>query len=352
MKILFGVFEWGIGHATRDIPLINALLKRGHEVHIIVTGRSLDILKNHFKNKCKYFDVVSLHDIYYNINTKFIKANFIFSIPKIIKTLKKARQESEKIIKKGNYDIVISDCRLDVYDKINNSYLINHQLRYKSPFGTERIIEKSFSVLMKHYKYFLVPDFKNNNLSGRLSHDLRYFDKKKIKYIGIISNLRQKNSKKDIDYFISFSGPEPARTLLEKKILENIKELKGKVVIAAGNPKGKIISPSGVEFYNFVSPKNQENFMNRAKFLIVRAGYTTIMEIAELNKKALLIPTPGHPEQMYLGKYLKDKGYFYSVSQKKLDLKKDIEIATKFKGYKAPWNTSESIKKFIKLVGA
>ena len=48
MKFLFGVFDWGLGHATRDTPLIKELLKRGHKIDIIATRRALLILKKNY----------------------------------------------------------------------------------------------------------------------------------------------------------------------------------------------------------------------------------------------------------------------------------------------------------------
>lgn len=351
MKFLFGVFDWGLGHATRDTPLIKELLKRGHKIDIIATRRALLILKKNFGNKCRYFNVSSLYYMY--SNSKRFKTKFVLSSIKLARSLKEARKKTEKVIKKGEYDIIISDCRYDVYDKPENSYLINHQLRFKAFMIGQAILEMWLASRMDKYKYVLVPDFKNKDLSGKLSHDLRYFDKNKIKYVGVLSNIKKKSIKKDIDYFISLSGPEPARTLLEESILNQIKDLKGKIVIAGGNPEGKNRKvPENVQYYNFVNQKKQEDFMNRAKFLIIRAGYTTIMEIAELGKNALLIPAPGQTEQVYLGEYLKNKKYFYSVDQYKLNLKKDVEKAKEFKGYKPVWKTKDSVKKIIKLIGA
>lgn len=346
MKILFGVFDWGIGHATRDIPLIEKLLKK-HKVHILSTGRALRILKDRFKGKCIYHDVPSLYHVYKTESS--FKLSFVLSIPKFLKSLKSARKITEKIIQKEKFDIVISDCRYDVYDKMENSYLINHQLRFKAPIIVETILEIWLASRMKRYKYVLVPDFEEINLSGNLSHNLFFIKKDKIRYIGILSNITKINSKEDIDYFISLSGPDFTRINLEKKILGEISKLKGKIVIAGGNPdiEEKNLRKD-LEFYSFLDPKQQNLMMNRAKFIIARGGYTTIMELAELNKKALLIPSPGQTEQEYLGRYLKK--YFYSMHQSKLDLLKDIKKAKEFSGFKSPWKTKESVRRFIEIL--
>ena len=59
-----------------------------------------------------------------------------------------------------------------------------------------------------------------------------------------------------------------------------------------------------------------------------------MMEIAELDKRhGLFIPTPGQPEQEYLSYYYEKMGWFYSKSQYQLNLKQDISLAMKYKGF-------------------
>ncbi len=350
LRILFGVFDWGLGHATRNLPLIKELLKRGHEVHILTTGRSLILLKNIFGKKCKYHDVPSVVQLY--TNTRHFKTSFALNAAKIVNKLRLARVQTEKIIEKQKYDKVISDCRYDVYDEIDNSYLINHQLKFKGLFGTEWFMERWHANRMKRYKYILVPDFSDKDLSGDLSHNFKYLNKLKVKYIGILSQLKKKNLIKDIDYFISLSGPDIPKAELEDKILSQISSLKGKIVIAGGNPEGGAYKTFGdIKCYSFLNSKQQENMMNRAKFIIIRGGYTSIMELAELGKKALLIPSPGQTEQEYLAGYLRKKKYFFSVPQSHLDLMENIKQAKQYKGFKASWKTDESVNKIINLIG-
>jgi len=350
MKILFGVFDWGIGHATRDIPLIESLLKK-NEVHIISTGRALKILRDFFGGNCKYYDIPSLYSPY--TKTRFFRTSFILSIPMMLKSLKYVSKISKKIIS-GGFDKVISDCRYDVYDKAENSYLINHQLRFNTPFGAERSSEMWLASRMKRYKYIIVPDFEENNLSGRLSHNLRYISRDKIKYIGILSHLQKLDIKEDIDYFISLSGPEPQRAILEGKILSNTSQLEGKIIIAGGNPDDDLTNSSGrIEFHSFLNRKQQENIMNRSKFIITRPGYTTMMELAELNKKkALFLPTPGQTEQEYLAKHCEKHKYFHHTSQYRLKLKEDIETAKKSIGFSPSWKTRESVQRFLDVINS
>ncbi len=350
MKIVFGIFDWGLGHATRNIPLISALLARGHSVDIISTGRALILLKNKYGKRCNYFDVPSIYAPH--PKHSFFFFNFAKSIPKMLLNIRKARMISKWIIANGKYDKVISDCRYDVYDKVSNSYLITHQVRLRAPL-IEEIMEQWLYAQSKKFKYTLVPDYEKPNLSGRLSHDLKFMPKSKVKYVGVLSHLRKKRVKQNIDYFITLSGPEPQRTILEQQILLNINKLKGRIVITLGKPESQTITHTkNITVYSFLDTKKQEDIMNRAKCIVSRSGYTTVMDLVELGKKKVLfIPTPGQTEQEYLSRLLSQRSYFYSVSQKKLDLAIDVEKAKKYKGFTPSWKTAESTKYILKLIG-
>ena len=276
MKVLFGVFDWGIGHATRDIPLITELLKT-NEVHILSTGRALKLLKDYFADRCTYYDVPSVYPPY--TRTRFFQVTFALFLPRMIRNLQNARKKSREIVA-GGFDKVISDCRYDVYDTPDNSYLINHQVRFSTPFGAERIFEKLLESRMRKYKYIIVPDFEEQSLSGRLSHDLRYVKKDKIRYIGILSHLNKLNLVEDIDYFISVSGPEPQRTVLQKKMIEVSGQLEGNIVIAGGIPESTATrSSENLRFYGFLNAEQQ-------------AAYESLR--AALADTLLRLQPPGH----------------------------------------------------------
>ncbi len=349
MKILFGVFDWGLGHATRDTPLITEMLRRRHEVHILSTGRALQILQNHFAAQCTYHDVPSVYPPY--TKTRFFKLNFTLSAPRMARTLAQARRKSKRIIEMG-FDRVISDCRYDVYDRPDNSYLINHQLRFKAPIGAQRLLERWLALRMKRYAAVLVPDFEEPNLTGVLAHGLHYLPQDRIKYIGMLSHLHKLDVPRDIDCLISLSGPEPQRTILEERVLAQVGELKGKIVIAGGKPGGKDRELSkNVQYFAFLNAQQQQDAMNRAKFIVTRSGYTTMMELVELEKtQVLLLPTPGQTEQEYLGDYCEKRRYYRHLSQFRLQLARDIRSDKSFTGFHAPWKTTESVARVMDVI--
>ncbi len=82
----------------------------------------------------------------------------------------------------------------------------------------------------------------------------------------------------------------------------------------AGPGFAKEIAP-GITQVSHLGAKELNEAMLASDMVLSRSGYTTLMDLAKLNKKAILIPTPGQSEQEYLGKYLMKKGYFYSLPQ-------------------------------------
>ena len=346
MKVLFGVFDWGLGHATRSTPLIEELCRK-NEVHIVSTGRALSLLKNHFKDKCKYYDVSSVYFSY--PKSGFFATKFTFSIPKMVSDLRRARRKTKEIINKNKYDVVVSDCRYDVYDKKENSFLINHQLSFKAPafqFVTTNFLSKS----MEKYCSVIVPDFPGRKLSGDLSFNQMF--KGDVRYIGGLSRVEKNDCNEDVDFFISISGPEPQRSIFEKKVLEQIGFLSGNVVVAGGTPE--LLNKKSfkdVKYFSYLSLEEQENVMNRSKFVISRPGYSTVMELVELGKKnVLFVPTPGQTEQEYLADFYEKKGLFHHVHQSKMNFKEDIDECGSFGGFVPEWKTKDSVKKFMKVI--
>ena len=196
-----------------------------------------------------------------------------------------------------------------------------------------------------------MPDYKENSLSGDLSHNLRKIDENRIHYVGALSDFKKKKTKNDIDYLISISGPEPQRTLLEKKLLSQVDELKGNIVITLGKTEEmQIINKENIKVYSFLEKEAREDLLNRSKLVVSRSGYSTIMDLAVLGKKALMTPTPGQIEQEYLSQYHNNKKTFYSVNQESLDLKRDVEIAEKTTGIQRECNVDKTLKNIMDVI--
>ena len=205
----------------------------------------------------------------------------------------------------------------------------------------------------KRYAGVIVPDYKEDDLSGDLSHNLKKIDEKKIHYVGVLSDFNKRDVKKDIDYLISITGPEPQRSIFERKILSKVDDLDGNIVITLGKSEKKgNIKNKDIKTYSFVSKKEREDLLNRAELVISRSGYSTILDLAVIGTKALMTPTPGQIEQEYLSRYHNKKKTFYSVNQEKIDLIRDSEIAKKYSGIKRKCDVENTVENIIEIVNS
>ncbi len=353
MKIIYSLCSWGLGHATRGLPVIRRLVNDGHEVVVYTSGRSLELLKSELGGGARYIASVPYPSPYSDkIGFAF---RFLKTAPKIMAVIKEEEKALAKIAQENKIDLIISDSRFGSHCKFAPSYLLFHQLRFIAPLRltpAEMITEYYNHYLQDKFEKIIVPDYADNSLSGDLSHNLRYFKKDKVEYIGILSDFEKIETDNDIDYLFSISGPEPTRTILEEKLFSQIHLLKGNIAVSLGKP-GKFTKETikNAVVYSFLEKKRRDELMNRAKMVVSRSGYTTIMDVAEIEKKAFFIPTPGQTEQIYLANHLEKAGLFHSVKQKKLSIDIDTREALKYKGFTPPWKTAESVERFLKAIG-
>ena len=331
-RILVAVLNWGLGHATRTIPIIKKLSKN-HTVIIASTGRSLALLKREFPN----FETLDFPD--YNIrycrNGKWLLPYLFVQIPGILVALLLERLRTAQIVKRHSIDMIFSDNRYGVYSKKIPSYFMTHQLRFRLTKGLRKI--EILSVwfnqwVFRKYRHVFIPDISGDiNLTGQLGHVRAFLQNPGIEYIGFLSSVELVFKKETIDALIVISGPEPQRTALEELVLNQLQHLTGHCVIVLGRPEVEQTryTQKGHEIYSHVDRSKMSEFMSSAKIIVARAGYSTVMEIIALKKHALFIPTPGQTEQMYISERLSEGGFFHCVVQEKLMLSKDLAIAAK-----------------------
>ncbi|MCJ7572140.1 MAG: glycosyltransferase [Candidatus Thermoplasmatota archaeon] len=353
MKIIYAVCSWGLGHATRSLPVIRKLAKDGNELTIISHGRALKLLKDELGENPRYIEIED-YPILISENARQFMAKSMVYWPTFISKMIKGQRKIQKILEKEKYDRIISDGRYDIYSKRISSFFISHQIRIMNPLRIKMFERGSEIFNLFFFKRFcgvIVPDYSKDNLSGDLSHNLHRIDENKIHYAGVLSDFKKINKTKNIDYLISISGPEPQRTMLEEKLLTQIGDLKGKVVVTLGKTENlDNFKKDGVETYSFLPSDKREEFLNRAKLVVSRCGYSTILDLAVIGTKALMIPTPGQVEQEYLAEYHNKKGSFFCVNQNKIDLSFDVEMAKKRTGITRRCDVDESVENIINIV--
>jgi uncharacterized protein (TIGR00661 family) len=344
-KIIVAPLNWGLGHATRCIPIIQGLLDNGFEPVIASDGVALELLKKEFP-KLISFELPS-YDVQYAVKGKNFKWKMIAQLPKIISTIKKERKKINKILNTYNFEGIISDNRLGVYSKDVPSVFITHQLNVltgNTSWFTTKVHEK----YIQKFDECWVPDVENGqNLSGKLGHPIALIEN--VKYIGPLSRLSKKPMPIKYDLMVLLSGPEPQRTILETKIISELENYPKKVIFIKGViEKNQTQEEKGtITFYNFMNSQELENAFNESNHVLCRSGYTTVMDLAKLNKKAFFIPTPGQYEQEYLAKKFNNEGIIPTCKQEKFTIQKlnKIELYKGFKNYttKKNWNKIFSV---------
>jgi uncharacterized protein (TIGR00661 family) len=353
MEIIYGVCSWGLGHATRSLPIIRKLLSEHHHLTVISNGRSLEVLKKELGNDIDYRDIPD-YPMLLSENTRQFLAKSMVYWPVFIKRIEDGLAQLQKILKNKHYDCIISDARYDMYSKKIPSFFISHQMRIMNPLQIqmfERTMERFNMFFFKRYISVMVPDYKEDNLSGDLSHNLKRIDEDMIHYVGVLSDFTKRPLKKDIDYLISISGPEPQRSKLEEKLATQAYELQGNVVMTLGKTeKYSTVKKENLTTYSFVTKDLREELLNKTKMVVSRSGYSTIMDVAVVGTKALFTPTPGQIEQEYLSAYHNSLGTFHSVSQDDIDLKNDVKIAAQKTGITRECDVKKTVENVLNVI--
>lgn len=324
--ILVSPLNWGIGHASRCIPIINILLRSGHKVVIAADGKPLALLKAEFPNLD--FEIFPGYEVVYSHKIP-LAIKMALEAPKILRSIAREQVFIQQIIQKHCVDAIISDNRFGAYSGNLPSVFITHQLFIQTP-GLLSFLKPAINFLnfryINNFDQIWVPDFREEpNLSGKLSHG--NINQLKVKYVGPLSRFsngfeQSETTEDHVDILILLSGPEPQRTLLENILISKISHLPYNTWIIRGLPGElqHITFSENLSFFNHLDPQKMGSAIKKSKFVIARAGYSTIMDLYVLGKKALLIPTPGQTEQEYLAQHLNKMQLYTFINQDKIDL--------------------------------
>ncbi len=334
-KILIAPLDWGLGHATRCIPLIKNLLSEGCQVLIAADGPVRILLHQEFP--ALIFLPLHGYKIKYSKKKKSLPIKIALQIPGLLFSIFKEHQWLKKIVKDYSIDAIISDNRFGLYHKHIPCIYITHQLLIKTGNKFfEMLLQKMHYLFIKQYKLCWVPDFEGSPyIAGQLSHpEYLPFN---LKYIGGLSRFEKSNQVNiNYDLLILLSGPEPQRTIFEDELLLQLIEYTGNVLLVRGLPETNEIlftkanKCDKIMVRNHLASHELNQVIEQSKMIISRSGYTTVMDLIKLQKKAILVPTPGQTEQEYLAKYLMQQQLFYSVEQHTFLLKEVIKKAGLF----------------------
>ena len=337
-NVLICPLNWGLGHATRCVPIIREFMESGDNVIIAADKAPLAFLKKEFPT-LTFIKLPGFEPTYSKSNSQVFK--LLKSIPNALINFKKEHKAIEKIVDDHKIDLIISDNRFGCWSKKIHSIYITHQLNIQVPKlfkWTSPIINQLHKCYIKKYNELWIPDVENEpSLSGILSHPTNI--KIKTKYIGFLSRFSSelKDEIRSIEYLVILSGPEPQRSIFEDMIIKQANDIQGNIVILRAKPDEEQIptnAPQNIIFFNHVNDETFAKIVARSKNIICRSGYSSLMDLITLNRNAYLVPTPGQTEQEYLAEYLTKKGLFNYCKQKDFNLKNvnipNVQINSQF----------------------
>jgi hypothetical protein len=281
-------------------------------------------------------------------------------LPHFLRIIRKEKAWLAHMMKIHHFSAIISDNRYGLYHNKAKSVFITHQLSVISGAGiwVDTILRKIHYAFINRFNTVWIPDAASKPfLSGKLGHPVPL--PPQSCYLGPISRMIPMDTQEALDLMIILSGPEHQRTLLENIILAELRHFSGSYLLVRGLPEGNTQLPLEGHYHpqpagssmtdspntgssitgppfkkaaivNYLDAEALNRKICSASLVICRSGYTSIMDLVKLKKKAILIPTPGQTEQEYLATYFEKQQIFLSARQDGFNLMKMMDHVKTF----------------------
>jgi UDP:flavonoid glycosyltransferase YjiC (YdhE family) len=314
-KVVIAPLDWGLGHATRIIPIIRYLIDSGRLVTVAATPAGIGVIRPEFPD-LEYLTIPGYRMDYPRKGTLFL-FHMIRRLPRIISSMLKEYLWLRKAQRLHRWDLIISDNRYGFRHPHVLSVFITHQINIRTEISSvaDRLVKKINLALIRRFNECWIPDEAAwPGLAGTLSHG---GIPPRARYIGPLSRLTPLSDLQRSGLLIMLSGPEPQRTLLESRILTALNNYAGTVTLVRGLPVATDL-PSvrdGQIILNHLPAETLGRCMAGAALVICRAGYSSVMDLVCTGTPAVLIPTPGQTEQEYLARHLEAHGFFPYMDQ-------------------------------------
>lgn len=335
--------NWGLGHATRCIPVIRELLAMDCRVIIAAEGHAKTILQSHFPQLL--FTELPTTAISYPRKGSMTTAMFR-QLPSLLHTIRDEHRAVQSLIPQLGITHIISDNRYGVYSRKIKSVLICHHVAIHLPYIPPSLLNFFHRYLIHHFDELWIPDHPGERkLSGILSdHTLINIP---VKYIGTLSRFTHPATavKKKFDIIALLSGPEPQRTLFEEKAMHYMESYGDKALLVRGIPGNEVTTHnSGIIVRSSISDSELTELLHPDTLLVARSGYSTLMDMVALqHAQCLLIPTPGQTEQEYLAGYHHQQSGFATATQHEVWPAPETITAVRIN----EWNGDDLLKKTI-----
>jgi uncharacterized protein (TIGR00661 family) len=331
--------DWGIGHATRCIPVISALSAKGYKIIVAASGRPLEFILNEYPglHTIEFQGVKVSYPRHDGMGWKIFRM-----VPSFLLGIWREHRQLKKIVAETGATLVVSDNRYGCWHKNIKSVFITHQLNIHVPPGISLLQPLLNSVnywFIRKYDQCWIPDFEpHRGLAGALSHPAKL--PSNARYIGILSRFAlqpepiENSQNQHFDLLVMLSGPEPQRTILGEKILRQLSGINMQVAMVCGMPETETayVLDGRIHVFSHLNSPRLKELIGRSALVVCRSGYSSIMDLVTMGKSAIFIPTPGQPEQEYLARYLMDKKIYFSTGQQEFDLLYALEMSKNYPG--------------------
>lgn len=315
-RVLYAGLNWGLGHATRSVPIIESLLSFGAEVEITSSGLALSYLKKRFPTLVSH----NLPDTEVRYSKKGAKSGLIKRAFAQSSINSLQHRFVSKLVDHREITLIVSDNVYGAFSSRIPSALVSHQLSLKAPFA-EKVINAKLATWINRFSEVWIPDVASHLLSGHLATNNKVTIPKK--YLGIPSRfVLDHTAQKKYRIGVLLGGPEPQRSILEKELLKILESIDGKKILFRGCETADEILDETIEVTLLGDGKEMGSKLAACDLVIGRSGYSTICDLMAVGTKALLIPTPGQSEQEYLAFRMRVQPQFSTCSQAKLDLER------------------------------
>jgi UDP-N-acetylglucosamine transferase subunit ALG13 len=359
-SVLIAPLDWGLGHATRCIPVITGFIELGYSVTIATEGAHEIILREAFPT-LTFLRLKGYH-IRYSKNVKGFALIMIAQIPRILYNILREFWWLHRTNRHQQFDLIVSDNRLGFFHFKTPSVFITHQLNLQTPFtwSTRLLQWMQYNWFKLFYDMVWVPDIEGDqNLSGILGNP-RFKPSLPVWYMNCLSRLHayasiQKTGVAPNNLFLGIlSGPEPQRSILQDILWKAGNQLQQPFKLIAGTasqPNNHAVSEFG-SIVPYLGGPDLVKAIENTKYIISRGGYTSLMELIPLNKPLILVPTPGQTEQEYLAKRWQEKGWAIAFDQSAFHLETALKKAANFNYQPIPFKsfTKEALEAALKQV--
>ena len=337
IRVLIAPLDWGLGHATRCVPLIRMLISKGLQVIVAAEGAHEKLLRIEFPQ------LLFVHLPGYRIKyaRRLLMWRLVAQLPKLQKAIQQEHQWLRDCVVQHQIHWVISDNRYGLWHPNVPCVMITHQLRVKLPAifkWAETLVQQQLYSHINQFSACWVPDLPllSNGLSGFLGHPAK-MPKAPVHYLGWLSRFRLPENQPRPPKFtykclIMLSGPEPQRTLLENRLLPQLQHIGLPIMLVRGLPNelSELHLPENITVKNHLPAAEMQEAMLNSNWIIARCGYSTLMDAFSLQKKCIFLPTPGQTEQEYLAQQLKSRKMALVYEQNKFNIEQALAEAAVF----------------------